>query len=362
MMGDGADLGMGQILGIGLTHYPGLHMLDEDMWVFLRLTLSGKKVPERVKDPRNWPQEMRAEWADDDGAQAGRIHRERCLDATRALRERLDAFKPDFVLIFGDDQYENFVEDIVPPFCVFAVDEMVSQPFDIEAKSILPKKNIWGEGPETVFRHQGHTDAARWLVNRLGEAGMAVPYAYRLRYKRGLAHAFINTLLFLDVDRKGFPYKIVPFHVNCYGGDVIRTRGGMASAADKRAEADPSAPTPAVCFDMGAAVARALARSPWRGAMIATSSWSHAFLTAKNDWIYPDHASDRARLAELRENRYARWRELTLGEVEDAGQHEMLNWITLAGAMSELGRKVEIIDWVETYVMNSNKCFAAFPA
>lgn len=40
----------------------------------------------------------------------------------------------------------------------------------------------------------------------------------------------------------------------------------------------------------------------------------------------------------------------------------MLNWITLAGAMSELGRKVEIIDWVETYVMNSNKCFAAFPA
>jgi len=84
---------MGQILGLGMSHYPGLHMLDEDMWVFLRLTLSGKKVPQRVKEPRNWPQAMREGWADDDGAQAGRLHRERCLGATRALRERLDAFK-----------------------------------------------------------------------------------------------------------------------------------------------------------------------------------------------------------------------------------------------------------------------------
>ncbi len=162
---------MGRILGLGMTHYPGLHMLDEDMWVFLRLTLSGKKVPERVRDPGNWPREMRAEWGNDDGARAGRIHRERCLAATRVLRARLDAFEPDVVLIFSDDQYENFVEDIVPPFCVFAVDEMV-----------------------------------------------------------------------------------------------------------------------------------------------------------------------------------------------DAGQHEMLNWVTLAGAMSDLGRKAELVDWVESYVMNSNKCFAAFPA
>ena len=44
---------MGQILGLGMTHYPGLHMLDETTWVFLRLTLSGKRVPERVKNPAN---------------------------------------------------------------------------------------------------------------------------------------------------------------------------------------------------------------------------------------------------------------------------------------------------------------------
>ena len=44
--------------------------------------------------------------------------------------------------------------------------------------------------------------------------------------------------------------------------------------------------------------------------------------------------------------------------IESAGQHEFRNWICLAGAMSEIGARVEIIDYMESYVMNSNKCFA----
>jgi Catalytic LigB subunit of aromatic ring-opening dioxygenase len=351
---------MAEIIGVGLTHYPGLHMLDEDMSVYLRRTLSGTRIPERVKDPKNWPAEMRAEWADDEGAAAGRAHRERCFAAIRTIRSRLDAFRPDLVLIFGDDQYENFVEDIVPPFCIYIVDEMESLPFDIDPQSTLPRRNIWNEGPQTVFRHQGHPGAARFLANRLAEEGMHLPYAYRLRYRRGLAHAFINTLLFLDVDRKGFSYPVVPFHVNCYGGALVRSRGGAIAPSDIADEPDPPAPSPAACFDVGRAVGRALAKSPWRIALIGSSSWSHAFLTRKNDWLYPDHLSDRARLAELREGRFASWRELTRKQLEAAGQHELLNWIALAGAMSELGKKVEILDYVETYVMNSNKCFAVF--
>jgi Catalytic LigB subunit of aromatic ring-opening dioxygenase len=351
---------MAEILGLGLTHYPGLHMLDEDMPVFLRRTLSGKRIPERARDPQNWPQEMRAEWADDEGAAAGRAHRERCFAAIRTLRSRLDAFLPDLLVIFGDDQYENFVEDIVPPFCIYAVDEMESRPFDIDPGTMLPRRNIWNEGPESVFRHKGHPRAARFLINRLCEEGVHLPYAYRLRYRRGLAHAFINTLLFLDVDRRGLEYPVVPFHVNCYGGGLIRSRGGAIGPSEIANEPDPPAPPPQACFDVGRAVGRALSKSAWRIALIGSSSWSHAFLTRKNDWLYPDHVSDRARLAELRDGRYANWRELTREQLEAAGQHELLNWIALAGAMSELGKKVEILDYVETYVMNSNKCFAVF--
>ena len=176
----------------------------------------------------------------------------------------------------------------------------------------------------------------------------------------GLAHAFINTLMYLDADRRGFDYPVVPLHVNCYGNSLVRSQGGRLPLGEIGREPDPPAPSAAACFDLGRAIGRVLAPSPWRVALIASSSWSHAFLTRKNDWIYPDHTADRARLAELREGRFASWRELTREQLEDAGQHEMLNWITLAGAMAELDHKAEIIDFIETHVLNSNKCFAAW--
>ncbi len=351
---------MSEIIGFGLTHYPGLYAQDEDMANLLRRTLSGKRIPERVKEPLNWPAEMREEWGKDGGTKAAHSHRERCFAAFRSVRDKLDRFQPDFVLIFGDDQYENFVEDIVPPFCLYILDEMESRPFEPEDSESVAPTNIWKEGSATVFRHRGHVEGAKFIANRLGDEGVHLPYAYRLRYRKGLAHAFINTLMYLDASRRGFDYPVVPLHVNCYGGSLVRSRGGRLPQSEAGLEPDPPAPSAAACFDLGRTIARVLAPSPWRVALIASSSWSHAFLTQKNDWIYPDHASDRARLEELREGRFACWRDLAHEQLEDAGQHELLNWVALAGAMAELGHKAEIIDFIETYVLNSNKCFAFF--
>ena len=81
---------MSQILGLGVTHYPGLHAQDEDMANLLRRTLSGRNTPERAKDPLNWPGEMREEWGKDGGATAAHLHRERCFTAFGAVREKLD--------------------------------------------------------------------------------------------------------------------------------------------------------------------------------------------------------------------------------------------------------------------------------
>jgi len=65
---------------------------------------------------------------------------------------------------------------------------------------------------------------------------------------------------------------------------------------------------------------------------------------------------------ELASGNFARWRNLTTAQIEDAGQQEFLNSVCLAGAMAALGRKPEIIDYVESYLFNSNKCFALFRA
>ena len=348
---------MGEILGLGVTHYPGLMYPDANMATFLERTLASGRVPKERMDPDRWPEPMRREWGTDHGATAAAEHRRRCRDAFRTVRKELDAFAPDFVLIWGDDQYENFKEEIVPPFCVFATPEVACRPFS-RRRAFTPPDNVWGEPTETVVTLKGHPAAAKYLTGELINAQVDMPYAYTTRYEHGLAHAFINTVLYLDWDRTGFGYPVVPFHVNCYGSAVIQRRGG--AAAPTSPEPDPPGPTPTRCFDVGAATARALARSPWRVALIGSSSWSHAFLTGKTQWIEPDLESDRARLEELRAGRYAKWRELTTRQLEDAGQHEFLNWVCLAGAMHELGRRAEIVDYVESYIFNSDKCFAVF--
>jgi hypothetical protein len=67
---------------------------------------------------------------------------------------------------------------------------------------------------------------------------------------------------------KGFPYPVVPFHVNCYGSSVIAKRGSSAhltGGADPNC-VDPPGPNPSRCFDIGAAAARTspTARGGWR--------------------------------------------------------------------------------------------------
>jgi hypothetical protein len=350
---------MGDIQGLGLTHYPGLLRPDRDMTIFLQRTLAGGKVPPALADPARWPARMREEWGSDRGASAAPEHRARLLAAFRRLRSELDAFRPDFVVIFGDDQYENFREEIVPPFCVFILGDIVCTPFAPTDGPML-RDNAYGEPPDRTFAYTGHPGGGRHLARRLIEEGFDIPYAYRLRDPRGLSHAFANTLLFLDEDRRGFPYPVVPFHVNCYGSSVIRRRGGLVVPGGADGEPDPPSPTPARCFDVGRALGRILRDSPWRVSVIASSSWSHAFLTEKHGWLYPDVASDRARFEELKAGQQALWRGLTTAQIEDAGQHEFLNWVCWAGAMTELGRTATIVDYVESYVFNSDKCFAAF--
>ena len=352
---------MGSILGLGVTHYPPLSGRDEDMARILRRVLEDPGLPERYRRPEGWPAAMREEYGADAGMAAARRHRAQLLEGFRDARRRLDEFAPDLVLVWGDDQYENFKDDVIPAFCVLAYDAIEHQPF-AEARW-NHATNIWGEARDTTFRYEGHRAAAKSLASALLDQGFDVAYAYRPLHHR-LGHAFMNTLLYLDYDRRGFPYPVVPFSINCYGSKVVSQRGSAASFADTPDEErlDPPSPAPWRCFDLGRAVARVMAASPWRVALIASSSWSHAFLTPKHQLLYPDVDADQALYEKLRAGDYQAWRSLPLDAIEASGQQEMLNWMCLAGAMAELDRKPDMTRFVQTYIFNSSKCFAAFGA
>jgi hypothetical protein len=347
---------MGEILGLGVTHYPPLSGPDERMARILEHVRADPALPEELRDPGGWPAPMREEYGNDAGMAAAGRHRAALLAGFRRTRQLLDEFAPDLVVIWGDDQYENFREDVIPAFCLFAYDQMAPQPWQHTRGP-----NVWNEPGDKTFSYKGHPQAGKFLATGLLENGFDTAYAYRPLHHQ-LGHAFLNTLLFLDYDRKGFPYPVLPFQVNCYGRRVIAQQAGVRSLSELPAERDldPPSPMPWRCCDLGAAVARLLADSPWRVALIASSSWSHAFLTPKNHLLHPDVAADRALYRALQEGDHAAWRERPLAAIEDSGQQEVLNWMCLQGAMRELGRRPSESAFVESWIFNSNKCFAAY--
>jgi len=343
------------ILGVGITHYPSF-LPEVTGPGSLHRVLKDPGLPERYRTPKGWPEPMQREWGNDDGRAFADQHRKSVVAAMKDARAVLDAFKPDFILVWGDDQYENFREDVIPPFCIMAYDAVDVQPW---MKNDRP--NAWGEAKDTTFHVKGHRSGAKYLANKLIEQDFDVAYAYKPLHVP-LSHAFINSVLFLDWDRRGLDIPLVPFSVNCYGRKIIAAHGYIESLENPISEdnLDPPSPSPARCFDLGAACARSLLASPWRVALVASASWSHAFLTRKNWFLYPDTECDRRLFNALKAGDYDVWRSTSLRAIEDSGQHEMLNWFCLAGAMSELGHKPKQAAFFETYIMNSNKVITTF--
>jgi hypothetical protein len=344
---------MGEILAVGITHYPPLAGRDETMSWILKRMLQNPHLPAEYRDPTGWPRAMQQEWGADEGAASARMHRERLLRSLRKARLQIDEFRPDLIVIWGDDQYENFREDVVPPYCIYAHDS-----FEYGSSA----NNIWDEPAEKKFHSPGQVAAAKHLATGLIEAGFDTAYSYKPLH-HPLGHAFANAVLYLDYDRRGFPYPIIPFAINCYGRKVIAQRGGLPMFENPPTEAqlDPPAPTPRRLFDLGAATARIFANSPWRVALMASSGWSHAFLTAKNHFLFPDTPADRDLFKALSSGDFQAWRDYPASAVEDSGQQEILNWMCLAGALSELRRKPAETELIETWIFNSSKCFLMAP-
>ena len=347
---------MGQILGLGLTHYPG-SAYQGNLARRMKSFMNDPLLPEQYRDPATWPDPMRKEWADDEGQAHSDAHRADLVEGFRWAREELDRFNPDLCVIWGDDQFENYKEDAVPPMSILAYEG-----FDVKPWEHARGQNSWNEPADKAFHFKGQRTAGKYLATRLLEDGFEITYGYRPLHTP-MPHAFLNTALYLDWDRTGFPYPIVPFAINSYGRALVKLNGSVLNnLADLPTEEDMDPPTaqPWRCFDAGKAIARAMAASPWRVALIASSSWSHSFLTSKSWYVHADVEADKRLYEAMTAGDYQEWRDTPLSDVEASGHHELLNWFFLMGAMSELGRKPQESRFLESYLCNSDKVFAVW--
>lgn len=356
---------MAEIMGVGMFHGPQPALTDETMAnLYFRRTLNSPQTPDSLRNPANWPREMREEWSDDEGLAAARRHRKVVLEGCRLAREAIDACQPDIVVIFADDQYENFKEDVIPPFCVYAADKFPLAGFD---KGLPPALGsiaapVAMDHPALQETVKGSKEIGTFLANQLVLGDFDVACSWKLHHASFLTHAFSHSIDYLDWERKGFPYPVIPFHVSCYGTNLRVPTPEATIVPGRLMEGvritPPESPTPRRCYALGQRIAEVLLASPYRAVIIGSASWSHASLTSMHGYLWGDVESDRVHYDELAAGEFAKWRDMSVADMQASGQHEMRNWVALAGAME--GRKANVLAYAETYLFNSSKCVALF--
>ena len=348
---------MGEILGIGCTHRPLMLGPDETWTRFIKMALQDPDMPDEWKDSSRWPVEMLEELGKDFGLSSAGKARKVFKQRFAETRKIIDEFDPDVIIIWGDDQYENFQEDLIPPFAILAYQDQEILPW----RDSNQLENPWSEKEDFSYNVYGHQEAGKYLTEELIKDGFDMSYGYKPLH-HPLGHSFKNTILLLDDDRYGFKYPILPFHVNCYGRRVNFARGLRLplSMRENLVNLDPPSPNPSRCMEVGAATAKIMAKSPYKTVLMASSSWSHSFLTEKNYQLWPDVQADKTLYKALKVGDYDLWRNYQTEEIEDSGQHELLNWFCLMGAMEALNRKPSKSSFIETYAFVSCAVFAEY--
>jgi 3-O-methylgallate 3,4-dioxygenase len=231
------------------------------------------------------------------------------MDAIAKLRDKISALNPDVLMIVGDDQHENLVDDNMPPFTIFIAPE-------VEASASLRYLNQ----PKSENRTKYHVEAtlAKALIDGLMEEGFDPSYSKKTRYDGGLGHAFARVLKFLSPQAS---HSIVPIMVNTYY---------------------PPAPSAKRCVQFGRAMAKVLrqASGNQKVVIIASGGLSHTKI---------DERLDEGFIRSLQQNNLDYMRAMRASDLVE-GTSEIRNWIVSAAAADRPGT---MLDYFPLYRTNT---------
>lgn len=282
---------MAEIVGcLAMSHAPQL-MLNPDQWGLLN-TRSWDPLPVKPELEKETIAVKWKKW-------------NRCMAAIDQLRQKLEALAPDTVIVVGDDQHENLLEDNMPPFTVFVGKE-------VEASVSLRYLNQ--PKSENRTRYRVDDALALALIDELMKEGFDPAYSRKSRYEGGLGHAFARVLKFLNPDAR---FAIVPVMVNTYY---------------------PPAPSAKRCLQFGRALASAIRAfsEKRRVVVVGSGGLSHTKI---------DEGLDHSLIQALEKN-YQGFLQKMESSVLVEGTSEIRNWIVTAAAAD---RPAKVIDYVPLY-------------
>jgi aromatic ring-opening dioxygenase catalytic subunit (LigB family) len=216
------------------------------------------------------------------------------LQATAEMRRRLEAARPDVIVMLSNDHLLNWPINNVPEYTVGIADEHVGPAEWFDEWLAME-----------TYRVPGHASLARFVVNEAGRRRLSLAWLREMQFDDGIS---VPTH-YLNPDAR---FRLIPITMNC---------------------TVPPIPTPERAYEVGC-VLRDVLRAypgPERVAVVATGGLSHEPGGPRYFWV--DEAFDRWFLDLLERGDHEKLlRECTLERMEEAGSGgtaELLAWIAV---------------------------------
>jgi protocatechuate 4,5-dioxygenase beta chain len=258
-------------------------------------------------------------------------HIRRIEAAFAVLREGLRAYRPDALLMIGDDQGDLFDTANNPTLSIYTGDE------PLWGRSARDPMNVPHQ-ERTRITFPQHAELARHLLRGLVKRGFDVAnigrFEPRGRPERGVSHMVSN--LVPEVD-PGLETPLVCVFLNEYF---------------------PPLPSASRCAQLGAAIADALRDRPERVAIYASGGLSHFPGMYNAGWI--DQPLDHWILERLQRNDLEALQHLFTFDSDSmrSGTGEVRAWISAAAAMN---RPATVVDYVPAHCTQTGCGFVYWP-
>jgi Catalytic LigB subunit of aromatic ring-opening dioxygenase len=245
------------------------------------------------------------------------------------LQGQIEAYRPDVLLVVGDDQAEVFTEANMPTFCLFTCAEVHGS---INISLIDERED------ENHIALRCDSDLSLHLLNELNRKGFDVSESKELRPlgkpKRGIGHAFTRPVVKVTPQLN---VPIIPFHVNAYF---------------------PPMPSARKCYELGRSIANAVRDRPEKVAIMASGGLSHDPRGPRAGWI--DAPLDRWVLEQLHSGNGEALCHLFEFDSDTlrSGTGEIRSWIVIAGACH--GAMATIVDYIPAHHAVTGLGFAYF--
>lgn len=310
------------MLGLGLasSHAPGMWQAPADWPRFL------ERMPPEIKEHLPYTAKVEMESLEIREDYYKRIHA-----AFAALREQVQAYRPDALIMIGDDQGDMFDMANNPTFSLYTGSDPI---WGVSAQA--PFRAPVEESTKVVF--QNHVELSNVLLKGLVKRGFdmanVAQFDARGNPQRGVSHMVAN--LVPEVDPRG-EIPIICVFLNEYY---------------------PPLPSAQRCAQLGEAIADTLADRPERVAIYASGGLSHFPGEYNVGWI--DKALDQWILERLERNDLDALKHLFTFDSDNmrAGTGEVRAWIAVAAAMN---RPATVLEYVPAHCTVTGCGFAYWP-